>query len=118
MIHYTIDHYVTETDDGTDELNTTVHGDDAVKVWLTTDPTTDKPQLSIEQPPEGFTWITDPEGYIKHPPELDPEQYLDRIQSLLTDTELEQAKADSKERRITRVSPWETPLTDGETQQG
>jgi hypothetical protein len=113
MIHYTINHYVTETDDGTDELNSTVHGDDAVELWLTTDYTTDRPQLSIEQPPEGFTWETDPSGYIKHPPELDPEQYLDTVESSLTDAELEQAKKDYQQKNIKRVSPWDTPLTDG-----
>jgi hypothetical protein len=106
---------VTETDDGTDELNTTVHGDDSVKIWLTTDYTTDEPQLSIDQPPEGFTWETNPEGYTKHPPELDPAEYLDTIKSLLTDAELQAVKDDYEQGAIKRVSPWDTPLTDGVT---
>jgi hypothetical protein len=110
MIHYTINHYV--TNDGTDEFNTTVHGDDSMKVWLTTDFTTDTSQLSIEQPPEGFRWETDPSGYTKHPSELDPTEYLDTIKSLLTDVELQTVKNDYEQRNITRVSPWDTPLTD------
>jgi hypothetical protein len=62
MITWTIHHYVTGEGD-----STTVNGDDAVAVWLVSDYATDAPDLTIEQPPEGFTWTVGMEGYIVSP---------------------------------------------------
>jgi hypothetical protein len=119
MIHYTINHFVT-TDETTATGGTmdtsTVHGDDAVAVWLVSDYATDAPDLTIEQPPEGFTWTVGMDGYTEHPPELDPEDHLDTIQTFTTDAELASLKEDYLAGEIMRVSPWETPLTDGHTQ--
>ena len=113
MIYYTINHFVTteEESDGLD--NSTVHGDGSVAVWLVSDHTTDDPDLTIDQPPAGFTWVTDKSGYTQHPPELDPEDHVDEIKTFTTDDELQQIKDDYLNENITRVSPWDTPLTDG-----
>jgi hypothetical protein len=118
MIHYTINHFVTTDETAADgTMNTgTVHGDDAVAVWLVSDYATDAPDLTIEQPPEGFTWTVGMDGYTEHPPKLDPEDHLDAIQTFTTDAELASLKEDYLAGEIMRVSPWETPLTDGYTQ--
>jgi len=116
MIYYTINHFVTQEGDGDQLANSTVHGDDSVAVWLVSDHTTDDPDLTIAQPPEGFTWVIDKSGYTKHPPELDPEDHLDKIKSITTDDELQTIKEDYLAGNIKRVSPWETVLTDGYTQ--
>jgi len=116
MIHYTIDHFVTRDGDSSQLVNNTVHGDDSVAVWLVSDYQTDQPDLTIKQPPEGFTWVIDKSGYTKHPPELAPEDHLDKIKSITTDDELQAIKDDYLDGHIKRVSPWETVLTDGYTQ--
>jgi len=116
MIHYTIDHFVTRDGDSNQLANSTVHGDDSVAVWLVSDYQTDEPELTIDQPPEGFTWVIDKSGYTKHPPELDPEDYLGKIKSITTDDELQAIKDDYLNGNIKRVNPWETGLTDGYTQ--
>jgi len=116
MIHYTINHFVTQDADRNQLANTTVHGDDSVAVWLLSDYQTDDPDLTIDQPPGGFTWVIDKSGYTKHPPELDPEDHLDKIKSITTADELQAIKADYLNGNIKRVSPWETVLTDGHTQ--
>jgi hypothetical protein len=71
MIHYTINHFVTTDEttatEGATMDTSTVHGDDAVAVWLVSDYATDAPDLTIEQPPEGFTWTVGMEGYIVSP---------------------------------------------------
>ena len=117
MIHYTINHYVTdETDTADGAIDTsTVHGDDSVAVWLVSDHMTDAPDITIAQPPEGFTWTVDKDGWTEHPPEIDPEKYLDEVRELTTDAELETLIDDYQAGRIKRVSPWDTPLTDGVT---
>ena len=113
MIHYTINHFVTRDSTDDEHHSTTVHGDDRVAVWLVSDYQSESPDLWIDQPPEGFTWKTNMDGYTMHPPELDPEDHLEEITAMLTDAELEQVKQDYQAERIVRVSPWETPLTDG-----
>jgi len=93
MIQYAIQHFVT-TDDSTDSINnTTVHGDDSLHVWLTSDPATDPADEIHEMPPNGWSWQTDTSGWQQHPPVLD--QY---------------------EGEIARLTPWETTLTEGYTQ--
>jgi len=117
MIYYTVNHFVTRDDTADGPLTaSTVHGDDRVAVWLTSQHQTDPPDLWIEQPPEGFTWKTDLDGFTMHPPELAPEDHLERLTSLLSDTELARIKEDYQNEKIVRVSPWETPLTDGYSQ--
>jgi len=95
MIYYAIRHYVT-TDETTDAMDArTVHGDDALCVWTTGDPTTDAPDITHEVPSEGWRWQSDKDGWQKHPKPLS--EYA--------------SSADD----ITRLSPWETTITDGVT---
>lgn len=119
MIHYTINHFVTTDETTATEgaiETSTVHGDDGVAVWLVSDYATDAPDLMIDQPPEGFTWTIDMDGYTEHPPELNPEDHLNTIQTFTTDAERQTLKEDYLAGEIMRVSPWDTPLTDGYTQ--
>ena len=90
MIHYAINHYVT---DGSDPMDSTVHGDDSLAVWVASDPATDPPDHTHEQPEEGWTWRTDTSGWQKHPDIL--------------------SEYTSDPGEIERLSPWETSLTDG-----
>jgi hypothetical protein len=90
MIHYAINHYVTSSDD---PINSTVHGDDSLAVWVDSDPQTDTPDHTHEQPSEGWTWRTNQSGWQKHPNIL--KEYV------------------SDASKIERLSPWDTTLTDG-----
>ena len=90
MIHYAINHYVTS---GDDTMDSTVHGDDALCVWVDSDPTTDDPDHTHEQPSDGWGWQSDMDGWQKHPEPLS--EYV------------------SDPSEIERLDPWETSLTDG-----
>jgi hypothetical protein len=92
MIYYAIDHYVTS---GDKPMNSTVHGDDGVVVWVESDPQTDAPDHTYEQPETGWAWRTDQSGWQKHP---------DVLTEHASDSD-----------NIERLSPWETTLTDGVT---
>jgi len=91
MIHYAIHHYVTSSD--SEPMDSTLHGDDALCVWVESDPTTDAPDHTHDQPDDGWGWRTDMDGWQQHPGPLS--QYTD----------------DAAE--IERLTPWETTLTDG-----
>lgn len=91
MTKYTIHHFVT----GTDPEETTVHGDDALHIWTDSDPQTDPADVVLDAPSNGWTWESNMSGWKKHP---DP---LDDYATTPSD--------------ITRLSPWETTLTDGYT---
>ena len=92
MIQYAINHYVTS---GDDPMDSTVHGDDSLAVWVESDPQTDAPDHTHEQPDTGWVWRTDQSGWQKHPDVLT--EYV------------------SNPENIERLSPWDTTLTDGVT---
>jgi hypothetical protein len=95
-----------------------VHGDDSVAIWfdVLSEYTTDEPDITIAQPKTGFHWESDMNGFTEHPSELTPEEYVDRVQAITTETEFEQIKQSYVNDEITRVSVWETVLTDGYAQ--
>jgi len=99
MIHYTIRHYVTseagDTDAAGDAETTTVHGDDALCVWVDSDPATAPPDEIYEVSGDGWRWRADGDDWIEHPAPLSNH-------------------ADSPD-AITRLTPWETTITDGVT---
>lgn len=90
MIFHAINHFVTG---GDEPMESTVHGDDSLAVWVDSGPETDKPDHTHGQPEDGWTWRTDTSGWQKHP-------------DVLTEY-----ASDASE--IERLSPWETTLTDG-----
>jgi len=93
MIHYAIHHFVTN---GDEVMESTVHGDDSLVVWIDSNPKTDNPDHAHDQPEHGWTWRTDTSGWQKHP-------------DVLTEYTSDASK-------IERLSPWQTTLTDGVTQ--
>jgi hypothetical protein len=119
-IYYTINHFVTvNTSTSTDSTDsTTLHGDDAVHIWFSnlSDYQTESADIIIEQPPTGFHWEIDMQGYTEHPPKLNPESYISEVQNITTETEFTTIKDAYTSGEIKRVSPWGTPLTDTYTQ--
>jgi len=119
-IYYTINHFVTvNTSTSTDSTDsTTLHGDDAVHIWFSnlSDYQTESADIIIEQPPTGFHWEIDMQGYTEHPPELNPESYISEVKNITTETEFTTIKDAYTSEEIKRVSPWDTPLTDTYTQ--
>jgi len=119
-IYYTINHFVTvNTSTSTDSTDsTTLHGDDAVHIWFSnlSDYQTESADIIIEQPPTGFHWEIDMQGYTEHPPKLNPESYISEVQNITTETEFTTIKDAYTSGEIKRVSPWVTPLTDTYTQ--
>ena len=92
MVQYAINHYVT---DGDGPMDSTVHGDDSLAVWVDSDPQTDPPDHTHEQPAGGWTWQTDQSGWQKHP---------DVLTEYVSDAS-----------KVERLSPWDTTLTDSAT---
>ena len=90
MIKYTINHYVTV---GDGSMDSSVHGDNALCVWVNSDPTTDDPDHTHEQPSDGWSWTSNMSGWQQHPEPLS--EYV----------------SDASE--IERLDPWDTSLTDG-----
>jgi len=119
-IYYTINHFVTvNTSTSTDSTDsTTLHGDDAVHIWFSnlSDYQTESADIIIEQPPTGFHWEIDMQGYTEHPPKLNPESYISEVQNITTETEFTTIKDAYTSGEIKRISPWDTPLTDTYTQ--
>jgi len=119
-IHYTINHFVTvNTSTSTESIySTTLHGDDAVHIWFSnlSDYQTESADIIIEQPPTGFHWEIDMQGYTEHPPKLNPESYISEIKNITTETEFTAIKDAYTSGEIKRISPWDTPLTDTYTQ--
>jgi len=116
-IYYTVNHFVTtDTDTSTDTRaidNTTVHGNDTVHIWFDnlSDYQTESADIVIEQPPTGFHWEVDMDGYTEHPPKLNPESYISDIKAITTETEFTAIKEAYMADEIKRVSPWDTLLT-------
>jgi len=119
-IYYTINHFVTvDTSTSTDSTDsTTLHGDDAVHIWFSnlSDYQTESADIIIEQPPTGFHWEIDMQGYTEHPPKLNPESYISEVKNITTETEFTAIKDAYTSGEIKRVSPWNTSLTDTYTQ--
>jgi len=132
-IYYTVDHFVTSTntDTGTDtitdtdtdtdiltDMETTVYGDDSVAIWFgnLSDHQKDSPDITISQPDDGFHWEVDMDGWTEHPDELNPEDYITSVKSIITEQEFESIKDAYLNGQIKRVSVWNTSLTDGYAQ--
>ena len=92
MVQYAINHYVTS---GSEPMESTVHGDDSLAVWVDGDPATASPDQTHEPPSDGWTWRTDTSGWQEHPSVL--KEYVSDVAE------------------IERLSPWDTTLTDGVT---